>query len=115
MVEQEFSQVVHKLRHVRTRCKEFVQVCRRPEPNRINSSLIQLGLHIRIDLSTLSEVCPAFLSLTACDLIKRIRHRRCHRPICKLPAADAGYRTAGDGGHGHFGKAVRSEEHTSEL
>src|SRR5690625_7630427 len=47
------------------------------------------------------------LSITSrLHLIKRIRHRRCHRPICKLPAADAGYRAAGDGGHGHFGKAV---------
>src|SRR5690625_3467582 len=46
------------------------------------------------------------LSARAGNLIKRIRHCRCHPPIGKLPAADAGYRAAGDGGHGHFGKAV---------
>src|SRR5699024_6683467 len=35
-----------------------------------------------------------------------IRHSHRNRPIGKLPAADAGYRTTSDGGHGHFGKAV---------
>src|SRR5690625_7504207 len=37
---------------------------------------------------------------------ERIAHSGGNRPIGKLPAADAGYRAAGDGGHCHFGKAV---------
>src|SRR5690625_5967437 len=41
-----------------------------------------------------------------CHISECIRHSHRNCPICKLPAADAGYRTAGDGGHGHFGKAV---------
>src|SRR5690625_6540535 len=41
-----------------------------------------------------------------CHISECIRHSHRNCPICKLPAADAGYRAAGDGGHGHFGKAV---------
>src|SRR5690625_6839001 len=41
-----------------------------------------------------------------CHISECIRHSHRNCPIGKLPAADAGYRTAGDGGHGHFSKAV---------
>src|SRR5690625_6093567 len=41
-----------------------------------------------------------------CHISQCIRHSHRNRPIGKLPTADAGYRAAGDGGYGHFGKAV---------
>src|SRR5690625_4465549 len=58
----------------------------------------------------LSRVLKEFIRIgrrvALCNLPERITHSRSNRPICELPAADAGYRAAGDGGHGHFGKAV---------
>src|SRR5690625_1468962 len=58
----------------------------------------------------LSRVLKEFIRIgrrvALCNLPERITHSRSNRPIGKLPAADAGYRTAGDGGHGHVSEAV---------